>query len=208
MTDRKAELERYYIRLLEQRIADLEAITKTSPLGRPSLSLEGSEDSPTAKIVKGPEAEVNQIEVNLLQQISSLMVMYVLTSYVTKDKKKRIRNVVSKWDPQTGIRKDVPIDDTSLVEQDKSGLAFTFRRVLPRGNSPNQNDGYSEVDIESEELRDMLGEVIGEYTGQSWEGSIANIRSPFAPIASQIVPIILCRIITVLSRSISGTLYK
>jgi hypothetical protein len=92
--------------------------------------------------------------------------------------------VISKWNLQTGIRTDEPVNDTSSADKEKGNLALTFRRVLPLGNSSNLDDTYSEVDIESKELRHLLKEVIGEYIGQSWEGRIVNIRSPFAPIVS------------------------
>jgi hypothetical protein len=124
---------------------------------------------------------------------SSLTLRKALTFDFAQDRKKRIRSVVSKWNPQTGVRTDVPVNDTSLVEKDKGNVAFTFRRVLPLGSGQNPNDGFSEVDIESRELRDLLGEVIGEYTGQSWEGTIVNIRSPFAPLVRLSMPQPLCR---------------
>jgi len=99
----------------------------------------------------------------------------------------RIRSVISRWDPKKGIRIDEPINDRSPAEKGKENFAFTFRRVLPIGNSPDSNDGYSEVDIESTELRNLLAKVIGEYTGQSWEGTIVNIRSPFAPLVRYLI---------------------
>lgn len=55
---------------------------------------------------------------------------------------------------------------------------------MPTGSQQGTRDGYSEVDIESKELRDLLSDVVGEYTGQSWEGNIVNITTPFAPLVS------------------------
>ncbi|OAP62732.1 hypothetical protein AYL99_01959 [Fonsecaea erecta] len=42
---------------------------------------------------------------------------------------------------------------------------------------------YSEVDVESRELRSLLKKVIGDsYPGQSWEGNTINLIAPFAPV--------------------------
>lgn len=98
-----------------------------------------------------------------------------------KKRKRRIRTVVSKWDHATGLRKDEVVDEIPSGDKGKENLAFTFRRVLPT-TSPKGNDGYSEVDIESKELRELLKTTIGTYIGQSWEGNIVNIVSPFMPL--------------------------
>ncbi|EXJ63456.1 uncharacterized protein A1O5_11505 [Cladophialophora psammophila CBS 110553] len=62
-----------------------------------------------------------------------------------------------------------------------SKRAFTFRRVMDL--TDEKKFKYSEVDIESRELRGLLKKVIGDsYPGQSWEGNTINLIAPFAPV--------------------------
>ncbi|KAH0543404.1 hypothetical protein FGG08_002262 [Glutinoglossum americanum] len=96
------------------------------------------------------------------------------------DNNSRIRIVVSKYDPQTGIRADFVGNTPVSAIEDKEDIACTFRRVIFPG--PGQQD-FSQVIVQSIELQKLLMEIVGDdYPGQSWSGEIVNIPSPFTPL--------------------------
>ncbi|KAH6674953.1 hypothetical protein B0J14DRAFT_25252 [Halenospora varia] len=182
LADKKAELEQYYIQLLEKRIAALEALTSSSTEAVPDEPSSSTTDPPNNRlrraptVVDGTEAttslEQNEDNKNEEDQKAS-------EEAIRKaERKKRVRAVVSTYDRLKGVRTDSPMSDSLTADKSKN-LAFTFRRILPISE---RGVGRSEVDIESQDLRRLLSQVIGEYTGQSWEGKIVSISSPFAPL--------------------------
>ena len=102
-----------------------------------------------------------------------------------KGKKERYRNVVRKWDKDTGTYEDVDLGDAGSAKVDDGEIAFTFRRVL--NQDPASKDGYSEIDIEAQGLRELLKESIGgDYPGQNFDGDTVNMGTPFPPLVSRI----------------------
>ncbi|KIW91000.1 uncharacterized protein Z519_08783 [Cladophialophora bantiana CBS 173.52] len=90
---------------------------------------------------------------------------------------------MSRWDGRSGGRRDMEIGRWNELEgkAPTSKRAFTFRRVMDL--TDEKKFKYSEVDIESRELRGLLKKVIGDsYPGQSWEGNTINLIAPFAPV--------------------------
>ena len=102
-----------------------------------------------------------------------------------KEKKERYRNVVRKWKKDTGTYEDVDLGEAGATKADGGKIAFTFRRVL--NQETGSKDGYSEIDIEAEGLRDLLKESIGsDYPGQNFDGETVNMVTPFPPVVGQI----------------------
>ncbi|KIY04112.1 uncharacterized protein Z520_00804 [Fonsecaea multimorphosa CBS 102226] len=90
---------------------------------------------------------------------------------------------MSRWDGRSGGRRDTEIGRWNELEgkAPSSKRAFTFRRVMDL--TDEKKFKYSEVDVESRELRGLLRKVIGDsYPGQSWEGNTINLIAPFAPV--------------------------
>ncbi|KAI9761887.1 MAG: hypothetical protein M1840_001540 [Geoglossum simile] len=155
---RKSQLEGKYIQLLEKRIAQLEELVDADT----DSSAETDSESKGGKSKKKKDKGDKEDEDN-------------------DGGKTRIRNVVSKWNFKTGMRSDYDIDDASISENNDGNFAYTFRRVLSslRGGK----DNFCEVDIHSKDLQNLLREVVGDdYPGQSWDGDIVNIPTPFAPL--------------------------
>ncbi|SMQ47334.1 unnamed protein product [Zymoseptoria tritici ST99CH_3D7] len=154
-------LEKRYIELLEKRIADLELA-----VNKPSTTVALSPESAKAEVAKTENADGTLVEQK-------------------EPPKPRIKRVTARQDMLSGMR----IDQDSLDEQKKKGgkagepkddFVITFREVVPTpfGNSR----GYCEVDIVQGKLRDLLKETIKEYPGQSWEGEVVNMTTPFYPL--------------------------
>lgn len=89
---------------------------------------------------------------------------------------------------EKGIREDKPSDIRSKKSKDTSQFAFTFRTVISGVGLGRKEMGgfmYSEIDIQSPDLVELLKEVItkdGDYPGIGWEGQSVNMIGPFAPI--------------------------
>jgi hypothetical protein len=94
---------------------------------------------------------------------------------------------LSTFNFEKGIREDKPSDLKYRKNKDSSQIAFTFRTVISGTGRHKEMGGYmySEIDIHSPELIDLLKEVItkdGDYPGIGWEGQSVNFLGPFAPI--------------------------
>ena len=77
------------------------------------------------------------------------------------------------------------LGEAGAAKVDGGNIAFTFRRVL--NQETGSKDGYSEIDIEAEGLRDLLKESIGSnYPGQNFDGETVNMVTPFQPVVCQI----------------------
>lgn len=89
----------------------------------------------------------------------------------------RVRNVISKWDPKECRRID---KDASTIVKDekKESHAFIFRKVLDEKDKFR----YSEVDIKSSALKDLLHKNLMHYPGHYWDGDTVTIQDPFCPI--------------------------
>ncbi|MCJ1417781.1 hypothetical protein MMC32_004126 [Xylographa parallela] len=163
---KEAELQFRYTELLEKRIAQLEGIIEASSKifkdddkdkkdEKPDINGTSEEGDGKSKAVKSDDKE--------------------------KEKKERYRNVVRKWKKDTGTYEDVDLGEAGAAKVDGGNIAFTFRRVL--NQETGSKDGYSEIDIEAEGLRDLLKESIGSnYPGQNFDGETVNMVTPFQPV--------------------------
>ena len=96
-----------------------------------------------------------------------------------KTSKSRYRNIVRQWDKKTGAQEDIVLGENKRKDADGE-IAYTFRRVLDP--ETGVKDAYSEIDIESRGLRELLKETIGDYPGQNFDGETVEITRPFEPL--------------------------
>ncbi|KIW33385.1 uncharacterized protein PV07_00240 [Cladophialophora immunda] len=180
--DRKEELEQRYISLLEKRVEYLQSLVDSQsaekePPARPQRKQSDRQDfvSPRSSRADNstdgkpvPAKSEDKAEEQPVPDPSEVS---------------RYAYVMSRWDGRSGGRRDTEIGRWNELEgkAPSSKRAFTFRRVMDL--TDEKKFKYSEVDVESRELRGLLRKVIGDsYPGQSWEGNTINLIAPFAPV--------------------------
>ncbi|KFY47983.1 hypothetical protein V495_01707 [Pseudogymnoascus sp. VKM F-4514 (FW-929)] len=160
----KEQLEMRYIQLLEQRIADLEAVVKNSA----ASNLAGDSKTQTDSQAASKDKDKEQPKLDEKEEKE-------------EKRKARIRSVVARYDPVSGVRSDSEVNDPKGKNDKSKKYAFTFRKVV--ASTTEGKDSFCEVDIESNGLKTLLESVVGnDYPGQSWEGDLVNIGTPFAPL--------------------------
>lgn len=89
----------------------------------------------------------------------------------------RVRVLINKADSNTGERKDqLPSDLSPAVSQSKDRCrAFTLRKLLYKDSV--DNDG--EIEIESQDLWDLLKELMANYPYHTFRGAPVTLVSPF-----------------------------
>lgn len=92
----------------------------------------------------------------------------------------RYRNILRKWDKNTGSHVDEAVGENFFLEQKVKGVAYTFRRVY----DPEIGDkgAFSELDIEDPALIQALKSEIGKYPGVNFDGDMVAMSSPFAAL--------------------------
>ena len=106
----------------------------------------------------------------------------------------RYRNILRKWDKNTGSHVDEVVGENFFLEQQVKGVAYTFRRVY----DPETGDkgAYSELDIEDPTLIQELKHEIGKYPGVNFDGDMVTMTNPFAPLVSRsFFPHVYCAVI-------------
>lgn len=92
----------------------------------------------------------------------------------------RYRNVLRKWDKDSGAFKDEFVETDRFDKPKKQGIAYTFRRTY--NPETGERDAYSDIEIEGPELIRVLKEEIGKYPGLSFDTDIVTMISPFPAI--------------------------
>jgi hypothetical protein len=95
--------------------------------------------------------------------------------------KARVRNVVSRWNKDTGRRQDY--ERTDAIFPPEKEQQTTFRSVMSR-EDPNRLL-YEEVVVKNDSLRNLLAETISHFPPQQFEDQSVGFRSPFEPFVWQ-----------------------
>ncbi|KAI9845158.1 MAG: hypothetical protein M1837_005043 [Sclerophora amabilis] len=88
----------------------------------------------------------------------------------------RVRNVISVWNKVECQRIDR--DASELEVKPKEAHAFIFRKV----QDEQGKFWYSEVEIKSVDLQQLLRTNLMHYPGHYWEGDVVTIIDPFSPL--------------------------
>ncbi|MCJ1252166.1 hypothetical protein MMC30_009405 [Trapelia coarctata] len=147
---KEASLQHRYTELLEERIAQLEAVIQAS----------------SKSISKGTKEKADNISKSKPSDERG-----------ESEQKPRYRNIVRKWNKETGAHEDVDLREADQKKSDEGEIAFTFRCVMSQENKTK--DENSEVDIEAAGLRDLLKNLIVDYPGQNLDGETIYMFAPF-----------------------------
>lgn len=171
-------LQLRYSELLEQRIAQLESIIKTSSSSAtPSSDVKASESAPQ-KYVAGEHPSENPVPETAKSEEAP-------PDESQPKKRKRFRNVVRRFNKEKGIHEDTEIEGLEK-KTDDSKVAFTFRTNAPVEGEKTGEELKSEIDVETSGLRSILKDCIGDdYPGQNLDGDPVNIISPYAALVRQ-----------------------
>ncbi|KAK3319660.1 putative 26S protease regulatory subunit [Cercophora scortea] len=96
------------------------------------------------------------------------------------DKNSRYRNILRKWDRDTGSHKDEVVGANFFLEKQSKDVAYTFRRVYDPASG--EKGAYSELEIEDPALIQVLKNEIGKYPGVNLDSGIIAMQNPFSPL--------------------------
>jgi hypothetical protein len=91
-----------------------------------------------------------------------------------------VRNVISSWNEQQARNVDQDVDAPTAKSDKTQDIAFIFRTVMK--TYEKTKPAYSEIEVQSQGLRDLLRSVIGDYPGQSFDGTSVYIPGPFQAV--------------------------
>lgn len=89
----------------------------------------------------------------------------------------RYRNVLRKWNKDTGAYQEEVVAADRFEKPNKKEFAYTFRRTyIP---DAGEKGAYSDVEIEDDNLIKLLEKLIGKYPGLTYDTEMISMTSPF-----------------------------
>ncbi|KAK3690381.1 putative 26S protease regulatory subunit [Podospora appendiculata] len=149
---RAAALQDRYTELLEKRIAQLELALKTAV-----ETANGGSEPPTGAGVADDKTDDKK-----------------------DDSDSRYRNILRKWDRNTGVYKDEVVGANFFLEKQSKDVAYTFSRIYDPASG--EKSALSQIEIEDPALIQVLKNEIGKYPGVNLDSGIITMQNPFSPL--------------------------
>ncbi|KAL8734980.1 MAG: hypothetical protein Q9181_002989 [Wetmoreana brouardii] len=173
---KKELLEQQYIKLLEQRVAQLQDLVTTN----------SAREKNSKGNLPGDDEEIDPREDKTVASTSKTLLTKENLDKVANDTAKvffaighqpRVRQVVSKYDEKTGLTEEVPIERANIQDEGTKSDCI-LRNVMAMDNP--RAISHNEIDLGPGPLLDMIKEVMEDDDfNQTWTGQYVNLSSPF-----------------------------